>query len=82
MTETHYALSMITKAGVPASKVMVGPDSGATPGECTQTAGYISNYEINEILSAADDTDLYSVMVETYVSEGDILVYNSTQWIL
>ncbi|GKZ66768.1 hypothetical protein AnigIFM50267_000637 [Aspergillus niger] len=60
----------------------IGPDSGATPGECTQTAGYISNYEINEILSAADDTDLYRVMVETYVSEGDILVYNSTQWIL
>ncbi|KAI2999287.1 unnamed protein product [Aspergillus niger] len=105
MTETHYALSMITKAGVPASKIMVGmarygrsfqmteagcwganctftgPESGATPGECTQTAGYISNYEINEILSAADDTDLYSVTVETYVSEGDILVYNSTQWI-
>lgn len=28
-----------------------GPDSGAYPGQCTNTAGYISNYEIDQILT-------------------------------
>lgn len=66
LTETEYALSMITKAGVLVNKVVVGiagygrsfgmvdpsctgpeclftgPDSTATPGACTDTAGYIS----------------------------------------
>ncbi|KAG5790187.1 hypothetical protein H9Q69_010751 [Fusarium xylarioides] len=80
LTETTYALAMITKAGVPASKINVGvssygrsfgltsrpacekslsdngchimgPKSGATPGNCTQTAGYISNAEIKEIMN-------------------------------
>ncbi|KAL9573156.1 hypothetical protein ACKAV7_002841 [Fusarium commune] len=80
LTETTYALAMITKAGVPASKINVGvssygrsfgltsrqacekslsdsgchimgPKSGATPGNCTQTAGYISNAEIEEIMN-------------------------------
>ncbi|KAH6997387.1 glycoside hydrolase family 18 protein [Ilyonectria destructans] len=80
LTETTYALAMITKAGVPASKInvgvssygrsfgltnraacekslsnsgchMMGPNSGATPGNCTHTAGYISNAEIEEIMN-------------------------------
>jgi chitinase len=67
---------MITKAGVPSNKVVVGvtsyarsfkmttpgchgemctftgPDSGALPGPCTDTAGYISDAEINQILAS------------------------------
>lgn len=68
---------MVTKAGVPSNKVIVGVtsygrsfamaeagcdgpqctylgsagDSQASPGECTQTAGYISNAEINQIVA-------------------------------
>jgi chitinase len=54
-----------------------GPDSGAYPGQCTNTAGYISDYEIGKILkqnpSAQDlfDDDSYS----------NILVFNDTQWV-
>jgi chitinase len=53
----------------------VGPESGATPGRCTNESGYISNYEIREII-AADP----SVMVHTD-EHGDILVYNGNQWV-
>jgi hypothetical protein len=73
LTETMYALGMITKAGVPANKVVVGiasygrsfgmqnpsctgplclftgPNSTATPGECTATQGYISQAELEQI---------------------------------
>lgn len=92
---------MITKAGVPSNKVVVGvasygrsfqmteagctgpmctyrgPDSGATPGECTNTAGYIANAEIMQIVQAGGniqtftDTDSFS----------DILVYDDVQWV-
>ncbi|KAL7932039.1 glycoside hydrolase family 18 protein [Trichoderma chlorosporum] len=80
LTETMYALAMITKAGVDAQKVVVGlpsygrsfgmvnraacekslddplcrfkgPNSTATPGECTGTSGYISNAELEEIIN-------------------------------
>ncbi|KAL1966730.1 hypothetical protein VTN77DRAFT_3927 [Rasamsonia byssochlamydoides] len=56
-----------------------GPDSGAFPGPCTDTAGYISNWEINQIISNSE----WSGTVEEYYSEvaGDILVYDSTQWV-
>lgn len=100
MTETSYALSMITKAGVPASKVVVGmakygrsfkmsdpschspectftgPESGAIEGRCTKTAGYISNFEINEIVNG-NGTKSY----QKYHDEGDILVYDHDQWV-
>ena len=75
-TETENALVMITKAGIPSNKVVVGVASygrsfkmeqaGCTglmckfigsalvsnvfKGRCTQTSGYISNAEINEII--------------------------------
>lgn len=54
-----------------------GPDSGAYEGRCTDTAGYISDFEIEEIISHNPsaqklmDADSYS----------NILVFNSTQWV-
>ncbi|KAJ7505174.1 glycoside hydrolase superfamily [Mycena galericulata] len=53
-----------------------GPASGATPGPCTQTAGYIANAEINQIIANGN--------VQTFhddPSDSDILVYNTLQWI-
>lgn len=100
-TETHTSLAMITKAGVKASKVVVGvssygrsfemtdsscispdctytgPDSGATPGRCTNTAGYISNAELNEILTNGTYT---SISYNDEDSDSDIIVYNGN-WV-
>ena len=61
-----------TRAGT-----FTGPDSGATPGKCTDTAGYISNWEIQQILDTPGNNAMQ------YYSEvaGDIMVYDSTQWI-
>ncbi|KAJ5121673.1 uncharacterized protein N7515_009634 [Penicillium bovifimosum] len=101
LTETTSALSMITKAGVPGSKVVVGmasygrsfemaeasctgpnckytgPDSGATPGRCTNTAGYIANAELNEIIDTNDSAEKSF----DKGSDSNILVYNKTQWV-
>jgi len=100
LTETTQSLAMITKAGVPASKVLLGqalygrtvrmtdpachgpdctfrggPNLGqATPGRCTQTRGYLANFEIREILATNPSARLYRD------SQGDVLVYNDTQW--
>jgi len=54
-----------------------GPASGATPGKCTQTAGYIANSEIRDILAKNPSAKT------TYdsASQSDILVYDSTQWV-
>lgn len=91
---------MITKAGVPTNKIVVGVtsygrsfqmtdpqctgpmctytgrDSGATPGSCTDTAGYISNAEIREIL----DTNPTARRFRDGVG-SDVLVYNHDQWV-
>ncbi|OBT85922.1 hypothetical protein VE02_04509 [Pseudogymnoascus sp. 03VT05] len=102
MTETYNALAMITKAGVPASKVVAGitsygrsfqmttagctgplctftgPESGASSGPCTNTAGYISMAEINDIIARGDGG------VKTWVdpvSQSNIMVYNDVQWV-
>ncbi|POS69819.1 hypothetical protein DHEL01_v211790, partial [Diaporthe helianthi] len=99
MTETMNALAMITKAGAPSNKVVVGvtsygrsfkmtesgctgemcnfvgPDSGAAKGQCTGTAGYISNAEIREIIATNPSAEVF-----TDDSESDILVYNDTGW--
>ncbi|KAL4916199.1 glycoside hydrolase superfamily [Aspergillus aurantiobrunneus] len=101
MTETHTALSMITKAGVSANKIVVGvssygrsfekidadctgfnckytgPSSGATPGSCTDTAGYLANAEINQIIDADDNVQQF----KDDESDSNILVYNNTQWV-
>ncbi|KAM3064854.1 hypothetical protein ACMFMF_011694 [Clarireedia jacksonii] len=99
ITETVYAFSMITKAGVPTNKLVAGissygrsfkmteagcsgpdctftgPDSGATPGICTLTAGYISDAEVNAIAVANNISSTYDG------SFSNILVYNDTQWV-
>jgi chitinase len=101
LTETNYALSMVTKGGAQSKKLMVGvtsygrsfemttanctgpdctytgPDSGATPGRCTQTAGYIANAEIDEIISTNSNVQI----LFDDDSDSDIIVYNDTQWV-
>lgn len=54
-----------------------GPESGARPGRCTGTAGYISNVEIREIIAGGEFS------VEEFYSQeaGDILVYDETEWV-
>ncbi|CZS91648.1 uncharacterized protein RCO7_06969 [Rhynchosporium graminicola] len=100
-TETKEALSMITKAGAPSNKVLVGVasygrsykmaqagcdgenclytgnnrNSGAAKGRCTNTAGYISNAEIDEIISANKHNKLWK-------KEGsNMMVYDNTEWV-
>lgn len=54
-----------------------GPASGARPGRCTGTGGYLSNLEIREIIEGGQ----FSVQ-EYYTEEaGDILVYDETEWV-
>lgn len=101
ITETKDALSMITKAGVPSNKVVVGVSSygrsfkmaqagctgpsckftgsprvsNAEKGRCTDTAGYISDAEINDIIS-------YGKVTKQWTDAGsNMLVYNSTEWV-
>ncbi|KAL5087858.1 hypothetical protein Trisim1_007509 [Trichoderma cf. simile WF8] len=104
LTETIGALVMITKAGVPSNKVVVGTtsygrsfamaeagcygpdctflgsadDSQAAPGICTQTAGYISNAEIQEIL--ANSSRVNQNFIDP-TSNTNILVYDDIQWV-
>ncbi|UKZ74675.1 hypothetical protein TrVFT333_002345 [Trichoderma virens FT-333] len=102
LTETMYALSMITKAGVPSNKInvgvssygrsfgltnpaacqgsfsnpgctFVGPDSGATPGVCTNEAGYIANAEIDQLLGSGQ-------YVFDTPSDSDMLFYGNN-WV-
>jgi hypothetical protein len=54
--------------------------STAEPGKCTNTAGYISNYEINVIL----ELNSTSAVIQSYYdagSDSNILVYNHTNWV-
>ncbi|KAM3578172.1 hypothetical protein VKS41_009402 [Umbelopsis sp. WA50703] len=99
-TETVQSLTMITKAGVPSNKIVMGvgsyarsfqqtdpscytpdctftgPASGATPGECTATAGYISFGELQQIV----DNGTVRKMYYDDVSKSDILLYNTADW--
>ena len=98
ITETTYALSMLTKAGVSSNKIMVGVTSYgrsftmSTPGcttsnctytgpglegECTQTAGYMAQAEINQIIL---DNPTAQTLKDSS-TDTDILVYNNTQWV-
>ncbi|KAK6348664.1 hypothetical protein TWF718_006452 [Orbilia javanica] len=100
-TETLNALSMITKAGIPSNKVIVGvssygrsfkmtkagctgpmctftgPGSGAMPGRCTKTRGYLANAEIDEILR----TNPSARKTHDKGSTSDIVVWNNTEWV-
>ncbi|GAM43051.1 hypothetical protein TCE0_044f17555 [Talaromyces pinophilus] len=51
--------------------------AGGSAGPCTQTVGYISNAEINQILSE-NPTASWSDQPD---DDTDILVYNETQWV-
>ncbi|KAM7211115.1 hypothetical protein V8F06_013511 [Rhypophila decipiens] len=100
-TETLQSLSMITKAGVDPSKVIVGVtsygrsfymvekgcdgpncqftgfqnNSQAAKGPCTDTAGYISNAEIAEIIAKGAN-------IKTWTENAtDYLVYNDLEWV-
>lgn len=54
-----------------------GPDSGAYPGRCTNTSGYISDYEIGLILKQNP-----SVQKQWDAgSYSNIVVFNNTQWV-
>lgn len=52
-------------------------DAAGLAGECTGTAGYLANAEINEILS---DNPSATKLFDSG-SDSDILVYNETQWV-
>lgn len=99
-TETVQSLTMITKAGVPSNKIVMGvgsyarsfqqsnptcstpdctftgPASGATPGECTNTGGYIGYGELQQIV----DNGTVRKMYYDDVSKSDILLYNTADW--
>ncbi|KAK5789006.1 hypothetical protein VI817_008130 [Penicillium citrinum] len=112
-TETRNSLAMITKAGVPASKVFVGissygrsfgmvdttctgpmckygggfDNSTAEAGICTNTSGYISNAELNLIMTGVNSNDT-SYKGRTWYdkdSASDIMVYGTegeiTSWV-
>ncbi|OTA05027.1 chitinase [Trichoderma parareesei] len=58
----------------------LGPPDGsqAAPGRCTQTAGYMSNAEIQEIL--ADSSRVNQNYIDLS-SNTNVLVYDDTQWV-
>ncbi|KAB5566215.1 hypothetical protein GE09DRAFT_1272654 [Coniochaeta sp. 2T2.1] len=64
LTETMYTLAM-------------SPGSGATPGECTATGGYISNAEIDEILNLNSSDTVYKF---DQGSDSDIVFYGNN-WV-
>lgn len=54
-----------------------GPTSGALPGQCTETAGYIANAEIDEIIANNPSAQVFW----DENSFSNILVYNETEWV-
>lgn len=54
-----------------------GPESGAIKGRCTGTAGYLSDFEINEILAQGASAQTHF----DAASRSDIVVFNNTQWV-
>ncbi|KAH8658450.1 hypothetical protein BX600DRAFT_524945 [Xylariales sp. PMI_506] len=54
-----------------------GPDSGATPGACTNTAGYLGAWEIAEAIVGDSTAEQYW----DAASFSNILVYDSVQWV-
>ncbi|KAI7973519.1 hypothetical protein EIK77_004125 [Talaromyces pinophilus] len=54
-----------------------GPESGALPGPCTNTAGYLGNGEINQII-AQNGSGLLQFQDDSF---SNIVVYGGDQWI-
>jgi hypothetical protein len=54
-----------------------GPLSGSLPGQCTDTAGYIADYELDTIIS----TNPSAESLWDDGSYSNILIYNSNQWV-
>ena len=54
--------------------------STAEPGDCTQTSGYISNYEINMIIEMNETSTGVRSFYDP-ASDSNILVYNETNWV-
>ncbi|EAQ88055.1 hypothetical protein CHGG_04674 [Chaetomium globosum CBS 148.51] len=54
-----------------------GPASGAKPGRCTNTAGYLANAEINEIIARKSNVQTF----HDASSDSDILVYDTVHWV-
>lgn len=98
--ETQQMLNLITHAGVPSNKVILGiakygrsfqqqnptcygpeckftgPDSGAIPGKCTGTSGYLALGEIKEIVNSNQNVRKH------YEDNGSqILVWGNDQWV-
>jgi len=102
MTETMSALTLITKAGIPSNKVIVGvasygrsfkmvqpgctgpmcpfagKASGAKPGLCTGTPGYLANAEIDKIINDPNSKARIWTDTETL---SNILVYDGDNWV-
>jgi chitinase len=71
----------MTKAGCTGPMCTYGgPDSTASEGECTQTAGYISNAEILDIVYSNDSALSVDSWYDTD-TDSNYLVYNQTQWV-
>lgn len=105
LTETEYALAMITKAGVPANKVVAGiasygrsfgmedpsctgpnclftgPNSTATPGDCTDTAGYISQAELSQYSSGSSLNRRDATLWYDNESDSDMMTYGDGTWV-
>ncbi|KAF7560273.1 hypothetical protein G7046_g3877 [Stylonectria norvegica] len=56
-----------------------GPLSQAAKGECTNTAGYISNAEIGDIISTSDASTIQKWHDAT--TDSDYLIYDNTEWV-
>ncbi|KAH6603443.1 glycoside hydrolase family 18 [Trichoderma cornu-damae] len=54
-----------------------GPDSTATPGECTGTAGYISNAELQEIIALESDDTL----IDYDPPSDTAMVFYGSDWV-
>ncbi|PGH14086.1 hypothetical protein AJ80_06090 [Polytolypa hystricis UAMH7299] len=104
ITETKLAMSMITKAGAPSNKIVMGVSSygrsfqmtqpgctgpmctagnAVTKGQCTDTAGYIAEAEIKEIVGEGKKNRKRQNVLAIYDvdSDSNILVYDGDQWV-
>lgn len=101
-TETENALSMVTKAGVPTSKLLLGVStygrsfkmstkgctgptctflggktSPAKKGVCTETGGYISNAEINDLINQGRADKVWY----DKTTKSNFMVYDDVEWV-